>query len=202
MTTDEQDSKVDLADVKMRVAFAGFREGEECEHCGGSGRVAGGRMLIHSILGGMGADHEVDDVLAQLDRATDVRWSDMGPLGHDLVVTVDGRKYFYQVKRPKIDPPLDSEATPHGTYVMVEGTIYQRTALDLKKWTQAWMRRSVPPMAVPGKRCRMKTYYEVGRLPAGAVVISEEEAKRIGPVSLEAYWAKVRAVRPAAEVTS
>jgi hypothetical protein len=107
------------------------------------------------------------------------------------------------VETPEPKPtPIDSLATPHGTYVLVEGTVYQRTALDLKKWTQVWMRRSVPPMAVPGKRCRMKAYYEVGRLPAGAVVISEEEAKRIGPESLEAYWAKVRAVPVVAEVAS
>lgn len=99
-------------------------------------------------------------------------------------------------------PNIDRLETPRGTYVMVEGTVYQRTALDLKRWTQAWIRRSVPPSAVPGKRCRMKAYYEVGRLPAGAVVISEEEAKRIDPESLEAYWAKVLAARPTAEVTS
>lgn len=99
-------------------------------------------------------------------------------------------------------PNIDRLATPRGTHVLVEGTVYKRTALELKRYEQVWLRVSVPPSAVPGKRCRMKAYYEVGRLPAGAVVISEEEAKRIGPVSLEAYWAKVRAARPTAEVTS
>ena len=99
-------SHADRDEAKRVVSAAGWDEGAECEHCEGTGKAPGGRRLVHSMLGGLGADHEVEWVNVAIDRADRVEWVN-GPLGHDLALTVDGRTYYYQVARP--GAPVDGE---------------------------------------------------------------------------------------------
>lgn len=59
-----------------------------------------GRMIVHSFAGGFGADRDLDGVLAEVEKAREIRWVDH-LLGHDLaVVTDEGRMLCFDVKRP------------------------------------------------------------------------------------------------------
>lgn len=89
------------ADAIERVRAAGWDEGRDCDHCGGSGRVPGGRVLVHSRLGWLGADHDVESVVEKVQRADSCRWV-RGFMGHDLLVVVDGKEYVFQVPRPEV----------------------------------------------------------------------------------------------------
>jgi hypothetical protein len=88
------------ADAIERVRAAAWDEGKPCEHCGGEGRVSGGRRLVHSYLGGLGADWDEDSIVALIQRAESCQWAE-GFLGHDLLVIADGKRYAFQVKRPE-----------------------------------------------------------------------------------------------------
>jgi hypothetical protein len=88
------------ADAIERVRAAAWDEGKPCEHCDGEGRVPGGRRLVHSFLGCIGADWDEDDVIALIQRADECRWG-VGFAGHDLLVVADGKQYFFRVQRPE-----------------------------------------------------------------------------------------------------
>jgi hypothetical protein len=85
-------------------AIAALRSGAWAETCGHSGCQdhAGGKWRIHSIAGGIGADWDLDEAEAAVQRSTEVGWSDH-LLRHDLIVLVDGRIYRFDVRRPVPD---------------------------------------------------------------------------------------------------
>jgi hypothetical protein len=59
-----------------------------------------GRTLVHCLLGGIGADWDLDAALALVDGARDIRWVPH-LLAHDLaVIAEDGRLHRFDVKRP------------------------------------------------------------------------------------------------------
>ena len=94
------------AEVKALATQQAFEAAQECPHCGGSGQIEGGRKIIHSFLNGwIGADWDLDEVLALIDRAEEVGWVN-GFAGHDLAVRTrhedpSGRVlvYTFQVSR-------------------------------------------------------------------------------------------------------
>jgi hypothetical protein len=69
-----------------------------------------GRTIIHTFMGGIGADWDLADALAEVDRATDVGWLD-DLTGHCLGVKAErpGRPGTYRTVR--FDVPL-----PEGVY--------------------------------------------------------------------------------------
>ena len=78
-----------------------------CGHTGCTDHPGPGRTRIHSFLGGLGADHDVDDAENIIRAADKVGWLP-NVFSHDLHVrTSDGRTYHYDVPKP-------SEAD-HGT---------------------------------------------------------------------------------------
>ena len=58
------------------------------------------RIVIHSRMGGMGADHDLSHALELVDRADEIVWT-TSLLRHELAVAVDGRVYCYDVPRPE-----------------------------------------------------------------------------------------------------
>lgn len=72
-----------------------------------------GRVIIHSRLGGIGADWDLDDAIALAERSTWRGWMD-SLLGHNLGIEhYDGdrlRLYAFDVPRPEIvEPRTDGE---------------------------------------------------------------------------------------------
>jgi hypothetical protein len=59
-----------------------------------------GRTTVHSFLGGIGADHDLDLALGLVIDAEEIAWT-THLLRHDLAVRVDGRVYHYDVPRPE-----------------------------------------------------------------------------------------------------
>ena len=99
-TTRKPPPDVTKREEAIRLAEAqAWDEGRDCEHCGGSGIVPGGRRLIHSILGFIGADWDVEEVADVVRRADRVQWVGDDQTEHQLVVEVDGRVYQFAVKR-------------------------------------------------------------------------------------------------------
>lgn len=90
----------DRADVIQRVRDAAWPETDD------DGKT--GRRLVHSRLGGLGADWDVDAVVALVERADVVAWEPT-PLGfgHDLVVVeATGRTpYRFEVPAPRTPAP-------------------------------------------------------------------------------------------------
>jgi hypothetical protein len=86
------DMGTDRADVAERVRAAAFEDED-------------GRRIVHSFLGGLGADWDEDDVLAFIaDERNVIGWVE-NILGHDLRVVepVSGRRprvYYFDVTRP------------------------------------------------------------------------------------------------------
>lgn len=89
----------DKADVLARVKAAGFDTGKDCEHCKGSGRVYPGERIIHSRLGGLGADWDEQSVLNAVENAEALAWGD--GWGHDLAVKMSDRGWIkFDVPHP------------------------------------------------------------------------------------------------------
>jgi hypothetical protein len=96
---DSSSGSVAVEDVIRLAMDQAWDEGLECEHCKGSGTVPGGRRLIHSILGFIGADWDAEEVIDAVRRADRVQWQGDDRTQHQLVVEVDGRVYQFAVKR-------------------------------------------------------------------------------------------------------
>lgn len=63
----------------------------------------GARTLVHTFTGTgpyFGADHDLEDALRDVERATEIAWV-THPLHHDLAVRVGGRDCYYDVPRPE-----------------------------------------------------------------------------------------------------
>lgn len=75
---------------------------DTCGHNGCEDHVgASPRRRIHSLLGGIGADHNLEDAEERIRTAEFVGWV-RHLLRHDLYVrTPEGRQYYYDVPRPK-----------------------------------------------------------------------------------------------------
>jgi hypothetical protein len=62
-----------------------------------------GRTTVHSFLGTIGADHDLDDALARVEKSDDRAWV-THMIQHDLAVLVNGKQYHYDVQRPERSP--------------------------------------------------------------------------------------------------
>jgi hypothetical protein len=91
---------LDREEIKRLMREASWEQPLRCTHCDGEGNLPGGPRQIHTLLGGFGADWNLDDALAAIDRATDVQWG-WSLLGHDLKALVDGKVVAFGVSRPK-----------------------------------------------------------------------------------------------------
>jgi hypothetical protein len=90
----------DRDEVVRRVEAAAWNEGKDCAHCGGSGRMEGGRRLVHSTLGAFGADWDAEAIIELVRSSRGVRWGG-GFMGHDLaVLNEDGKWVLFQVPHP------------------------------------------------------------------------------------------------------
>lgn len=78
-------SKQDAAEIARAAAFTDEEDG---------------RTTLHSFLGGIGADHDLDSVLKHIEAADEVAWADH-LFHHDLAVRLGGRIYRYDVQRPE-----------------------------------------------------------------------------------------------------
>lgn len=90
----------DREEAITRMYDAAFDEGKACDHCDGTGRVSGGRKLVHSMAGMFGADHDIESVAADIRRADRVAWVHHWN-DHDLGIEVDGRAIVYAVPHPE-----------------------------------------------------------------------------------------------------
>lgn len=93
--------EITKAAAKEAARAAAWDEGQECPTCH-DGKIPGGRRVIHSFLGSLGADWNLDSVLDLIDGAEGVYWQ-AGFSGHDLaVITTSDRRlqYNFDVKRP------------------------------------------------------------------------------------------------------
>ena len=90
----------DRADVIARVKAAAFDAGRICEHCNGDGTVRDGtNVIVHSQGSFIGADWDLDGVIAAVQTGTRIAWGD--GIGHDLAVKLDdGRWMTFQVPHP------------------------------------------------------------------------------------------------------
>lgn len=87
MTDDAQ--RIDAETAAAAVKAAAWRDDET------------GTERIHSMLGGFGADHDLEFALQTVASAAGAAWVDH-PLRHDLAVKCDdGRVYYYDVPRPE-----------------------------------------------------------------------------------------------------
>jgi hypothetical protein len=86
--------------VKQLAREAAWDEQKDCPTCKGDGRVPGGRKVIHSRLGGFGADWDLDSVLNAIDNADQVRWA-KSLFGHDLVVVTGDKVVSFEVRKPE-----------------------------------------------------------------------------------------------------
>lgn len=99
MSAPEQIDADDRDDVIARVNAVAWDEGRKCEHCDGDGKVPGGRRLVHSRLGFIGADWDAESIVALVRDARRVVWGDGG--GHDLAVQrPDGEWLKFDVPHP------------------------------------------------------------------------------------------------------
>lgn len=58
-----------------------------------------GRTLIHCMMSFTGANWDLGDALALVEKSEQVAWTD-NPFRHDLAVLADGRVHRFDVKRP------------------------------------------------------------------------------------------------------
>ncbi|WP_191304324.1 hypothetical protein [Lentzea cavernae] len=87
--------------TKQLATAAAFAIKGDCEHCGGTGYSDQTvRQIVHCFSpSGFGSDWELARVHAAIDSARYVRWTN-DITGHDLVVSIDGEPYRFQVKKP------------------------------------------------------------------------------------------------------
>ncbi len=78
-------------------------------------------------------------------------------------------------------------------YALVQGVAYKRSLQDTRRSAEwVYVRISVPPDAVPGKKSKFKAVFREHQLPAHEV-ISREQATELSRTSVEAWEQKLRA---------
>lgn len=99
-------TNIDREALKEHARASAFDTGRDCEHCNGEGKVYPGRRVIHTRLGGFGADWDEDDILDAIDTATDAQWA-RGLFGPFLALTQpDGKVLAVEI------PPIPEAAQP------------------------------------------------------------------------------------------
>lgn len=96
--TDQQVKRITKEEASAALRAAAFTESVECPTCG-QPREGEGRTIIHSFLGGIGADHDLATALDYVERSDDRAWAPH-LFGHELAVAVDGKVYRYDARRP------------------------------------------------------------------------------------------------------
>jgi hypothetical protein len=103
---------VDFIEISKTDAIIAVRDASwtqyraELATCGHTGCEdhPGGVQRIHSLLGGFGADWDVDQVVPFIESAQRCGWLVGSLLGHELaVVGADGRRMRFEAKRPAED---------------------------------------------------------------------------------------------------
>lgn len=90
-----------MSEVRDGVVYLTADEAEAALRDAARYREDDGRTLVHCFLGFIGADWDLDDVLAELPDARDIAWLD-DIFGHDLaVLTNTGRLLRFEVKSPE-----------------------------------------------------------------------------------------------------
>ncbi len=98
----QKPDEVSKEDAIAAVTAAAWPEmGEACGHTGCEDHREVKRRLIHSRAGMFGADSTLEGAIAEIQSAQQCLWvADV--MGHDLlVVTAEGRRHFYEVRRPE-----------------------------------------------------------------------------------------------------
>jgi hypothetical protein len=76
------------------------------------------RRIVHSYLGALGADHDLESAARHVAEAEAVYWV-AHPLGHDLAVQLpDGHLYYYAVPRPAEKDVAPDKGPPASTSVL------------------------------------------------------------------------------------
>lgn len=92
---------VDREHIKALATAAAFEVKGDCSHCEGTGYSDQTvRQIVHCFSpSGFGSDWDLARAHAAIDSARYVRWTN-DITGHDLVVSIDGESYRFQVKKP------------------------------------------------------------------------------------------------------
>ncbi|MFJ5984214.1 hypothetical protein [Lentzea sp. NPDC092896] len=87
--------------IKQLATSAAFAIKGNCDHCDGTGYSDQTvRQIVHCFSpSGFGADWDLARVHAAIASARYVCWTN-DITGHDLVVSIDGEPYRFQVKKP------------------------------------------------------------------------------------------------------
>lgn len=102
-------SVIDFIEVSKAAAIAAVRDASWIQYradlaaCGHPGCEdhPGGVSRIHSILGAIGADWDVDAVVAFIETAQRCGWLVTTGSSHELaVIGADGRRMRFEAKRP------------------------------------------------------------------------------------------------------
>ena len=85
-------------EAKRLAAEQAWEVHDKCPHCDGTGESPDvAERRVHCMGGFIGADWQLEDVLAEIDGAQEVRWQ-RGIANHDLrVVGQDGKTWNFQV---------------------------------------------------------------------------------------------------------
>lgn len=90
---------VSKTEAKRALTAGAFTETHKhCDTC--TCDVPPDRQIIHSRLGGIGADHNLNQALDLVEQAERIAWT-TSLLRHDLAVCVGTRIYCYDIPRPE-----------------------------------------------------------------------------------------------------
>lgn len=107
------DQPIDREALKAHVIANAFDTGRDCDTCKGEGRVYPGRRIIHTRLGGLGADWDEAKILDAIDEAPELGWG-RGWFGAYLAVVLPGGKVL-AVEVPPMSDPEDAAVTTTGS---------------------------------------------------------------------------------------
>lgn len=97
--SDWPDVLIDKTTAKLALRAAAFTETHKhCDSC--TCDVPADRQIIHSRLGGIGADHDLLSALDLVEQADELLWT-TSMFRHDLAVCTPEHTYFYAVQRPE-----------------------------------------------------------------------------------------------------
>jgi hypothetical protein len=85
--------------AKEAVDRAAWDTGRECQACHGTGKLPGGRRVVHALRGGLGADWDADAVKAAIDAADEFEFG-VSRFGHNLVVRRGDETIRFDVDAP------------------------------------------------------------------------------------------------------
>jgi hypothetical protein len=98
MTEPKEITKEEAIAALRKHAWTQRSDEVTCGHPGCEDHRAAGRTVIHSYLGGFGADWDLDGAIAAVESARKVAWAPHW-MGHDLAVqTAEGKVVRFEAK--------------------------------------------------------------------------------------------------------